>query len=534
MLDFLKAKPGDGVQNENQLDKVVPLNFFDDTPLWRAFILYSMFVFDGVLDATKLHQNLQKLAHKEAWWKLGARLRQNKNGDLEYHIPAEFTEERPAISFSHVEFDESAAEHPVACRLPQPSAQPVIVVDPDEFHDLMKPEGGPTKLADYFNTDRPQLGLHVVSFTDITMVSLYWPHTLMDAMGKSALLNSWISMLQGRENEVPDPYGTVFDPLADLGTNVTEPHKLAMHRMGTFGLLRYGFNQLPSFFHKLENRMVCIPHTFITKLHSEALADLTTISPNQTSQVPFLTEGDVLVAWWTRLATAHLPLTSPPQTIVLNNAYNLRKVLQPEIIPLNASYISNAIGFINVLLSLNDLREKSLGFIASSIRRAIAELGTREQVEAFFEMTRESKMKLPPFFGGGNAHMVTFSNWTKAGLFEVDFSAAMKESGGVGSGGGKPRYIQNCQFGFTMPNGFPIIGKDGDGNYWISGYLGVEVWKGLGEMLGKLTELSNPAPEMPTSYAPTNTHLIQEESGLNGRNDKATAEHAFCFLHPFP
>jgi hypothetical protein len=31
-------------------DTVIPLHFFDDTPLWRAFILYSMFVFGDVLD----------------------------------------------------------------------------------------------------------------------------------------------------------------------------------------------------------------------------------------------------------------------------------------------------------------------------------------------------------------------------------------------------------------------------------------------------------------------------------------------------
>ncbi len=58
-------------------DTVAPLPFFDDTPLWRAFILYSMFVFDDVLDPQKLRDGLETLARSDGWRKLGARLRRN-------------------------------------------------------------------------------------------------------------------------------------------------------------------------------------------------------------------------------------------------------------------------------------------------------------------------------------------------------------------------------------------------------------------------------------------------------------------------
>jgi hypothetical protein len=56
-------------------DKVIPLHYFDDGPLWRAFGLYSLFVFDHVLDAEKLRSSLERLACKGGWEKLGARLR---------------------------------------------------------------------------------------------------------------------------------------------------------------------------------------------------------------------------------------------------------------------------------------------------------------------------------------------------------------------------------------------------------------------------------------------------------------------------
>lgn len=54
-----------------------PLRYFDDTPLWRAFILYYMFVFDSVLDPEKLKSGLELLASLEGWKKFGARIRKN-------------------------------------------------------------------------------------------------------------------------------------------------------------------------------------------------------------------------------------------------------------------------------------------------------------------------------------------------------------------------------------------------------------------------------------------------------------------------
>jgi hypothetical protein len=58
-------------------DSVIPFRFFDDTPLWKAFILYSMFAFDDLLDPEKLQRSLEALVKRNGWHKLGARLRRN-------------------------------------------------------------------------------------------------------------------------------------------------------------------------------------------------------------------------------------------------------------------------------------------------------------------------------------------------------------------------------------------------------------------------------------------------------------------------
>lgn len=61
----------------NPSDVIIPFNYFDDSILWKSFILYSLFVFDDVLDAQKLASSLTALAQRPGWRKLGARLRQN-------------------------------------------------------------------------------------------------------------------------------------------------------------------------------------------------------------------------------------------------------------------------------------------------------------------------------------------------------------------------------------------------------------------------------------------------------------------------
>lgn len=58
-------------------DQVVPVGFFDDTIIFRTFVLYTLFVFDDVLDVEKLHASLERLISRPGWKKLGARLRRN-------------------------------------------------------------------------------------------------------------------------------------------------------------------------------------------------------------------------------------------------------------------------------------------------------------------------------------------------------------------------------------------------------------------------------------------------------------------------
>lgn len=58
-------------------DKVIPLHFWDDSPLYRRIALYNLKVFDDVLDPEMLRSSLEALVSQDTWRKLGGRLRKN-------------------------------------------------------------------------------------------------------------------------------------------------------------------------------------------------------------------------------------------------------------------------------------------------------------------------------------------------------------------------------------------------------------------------------------------------------------------------
>ncbi|CAI0646137.1 unnamed protein product [Colletotrichum noveboracense] len=345
---MLESIFGPSVPAAVSTDSVTPLHYFDDTPIWRSFILYSLLVFDEVLDAETLRSSLERLTCREGWRKLSARLRKNSAGAPEYHFPQINDLERgtrSALSFSRIDNTHmSIREHSVASKLPhlQPEddKRPAVMGDTDSYLSLMRrPDNPPLSLNNYLTSDAPQLGLHIISFSDATLVTLYWPHTLFDAFGKKALLDAWVLMLQGRDDEIPSPYGgdapgINFDPLAKFGCHPTEPYKLRSQLMSSLSLGAWAIGNLFEFVGKQETRVVRVPKLFLEKLVNNSMSELQDGS-NPSNATSFLSEGDVLCAWWTKIATAHLPenASTRRRTLVLNNAYSLRKALGGEIGP---------------------------------------------------------------------------------------------------------------------------------------------------------------------------------------------------------
>ncbi|KAG6358763.1 hypothetical protein INS49_012282 [Diaporthe citri] len=444
-------------------DEIVPLPVFDDTLLFRTFVLHSMFVFDNVLDPQKLGNALELLASRNGWQKLGARVRRNNKGNLEYHVPTRVSKDRELVTKSFVSHDTTVDEDLVARHLPKPSTRPAIVGDADDFKSLYMGPDCPNKLEDYLYSDRSITGLHVVSFHDATVVVVNWLHAAFDATAKRALLDAWILMMQGRQDEITKPYSHHEDPLSELGRHVSEPHKLSDRRMSTLGMIGWGLGNISDLFRRQETRVVCLPANFVEELRAVALEELAAIEDGGNKK--FLSEGDVLVAWLARLAVVNFPPDSD-RTVAVQSAFSGRKALSESLLPPDKTYFSNCAFLFTTLLSVTDIRRGPLGHTAQRVRLALEEQNTREQVEAHCAILRESgPNKLPPFFGDSSMHIISVSNWSKADFFSLDFSAASVKGSNRPV---RPKYIHSAQTPYRFTEMFPITGKDAHGNYWLS------------------------------------------------------------------
>ncbi|KAL6692413.1 hypothetical protein J3F84DRAFT_108135 [Trichoderma pleuroticola] len=457
-------------------DLIVPVGFFDDTIIFRTFVLYTLFIFDDVLDPESLRTSLERIVSRPGWNKLGARLRRNDRGQLEHHIPASFSPDRPAVGFDHVDHGTLAVEdHPAGSCIPRPprNGRPAIVGDPDKLSELIYGQEVPRKLDDYIYTDRPQLGLHVVSFKNSTIVVLHWLHLTFDAMAKRSLLNAWMLMLQGREDEIPEPLAPHEYILEHCGKKPTEPHVLAEYHMSKPGLVWWVLqNCYNLMFKQQEHRMVCVPANYLTKLREKALAELATQAPGEKWEAPFVSEGDVLVAWIARLAIANLSEDSE-KPIAVQQAYQWRPILK-DLIPDKRPFLSNCVGFLVTLMPAKDILQKPLSYLASQIRRSIEEQGSREQVEAYTSLIRlDPANRAPPFFGSTSMQLLMFSNWQKANMYETDLSAAAVTPRRTPL---TPSYVQSVQGPYNFSDGIIIVGKDVEGNYWFSGNRAKGLW----------------------------------------------------------
>ncbi|KAF3057231.1 lysR family regulatory protein [Daldinia childiae] len=489
MGNILSSKPAIKSPLTISSDTVIPLHRFDDTPINRKVIVEFTMRFDDVLDPNKLRLSLEKLLSRRDWRKLGARLRLPGDGKLEYHIPDSFSAKRPAFAYSHIEHNVEIARHPTGCRLPRATAKPAVLSDPEEFAPLLRRWGAPRRLADYLYTDAPQLSLHIVSFTDATIVSLSWPHTLLDAMGRRELLDAWIAVLEGRDDDVKPLYGVLQDPLESLGTDPQEPYVLAHRRLAPIQALIFAISYIWTtlFWSRGEDtRMVCVPATHVQSLHKGALDYLASQTDEDEKVKPFVSEGDVLSGWVTRLALRHLQHTE--QTVSIMNAFGMRSVLAKDLLPQTHAYVGNAVAGVWAFVSMRDLFARPLGYVAAAVRRSIAEQGTRAQVEARAAVDLAAgKRGKSAMYGDPAMAPIMISNWSKAKFFDTDFSAAVVRPGADpekrANKIGRPSYIQPNGLVNGMPtrNSFPIVGKDAAGNYWLSGTLQKGLWRQVQE-----------------------------------------------------
>ncbi|USW58455.1 Putative transferase [Septoria linicola] len=481
-------------------DVIYPLYMLDDTKTLRGIVVSWTLRFNDVLDPARLHNALAELLEIGDWRKAGGRLRSKTGGTIEIHAPKSFSAKRPAVSYSHQAFNVSINDHPVANTLPQATKAPSIHAGPDKFQMFAARQDAPNKLADFLDKDQPLLSLHISSFNDATLVGLSWPHLLMDVMGQQALLRGWSSVLAGRKSAVPPCIGAREDTIAEIADSTTSPieeYALGKQKMSVLGMIQFGarFAWDMMWNSNVETRTVCIPASAMNCLLKEASDSISEAATN--GKQPFVSEGDVLTAWFARAVASSL---ARPRPVTILHALNARFRLS-SLKNSQGIYIQNmAVAAFSYLTA--DLARGLLGPAALQNRNGLLEHATEAQVLAGLRELRqqhELKPGVDPniICGDPNAVLMPFTNWTRAELYEAaDFSAAFMRSGEEEDSRSNPpgtmvyHHASSMQPNSTARNVIVVLGKDLGGNYWVTGLqLTPAAWK---QIENGLAEIESP------------------------------------------
>ncbi|KNG83303.1 putative LysR family regulatory protein [Aspergillus nomiae NRRL 13137] len=480
-------------------DRVVPLRYWDDLHYLRSLSHDFTFRFDDVLDASKLEGALDRLMEIGDWGQLGARLRLNDNGKLEYHIPSEYDKStRPAFGFTTEKYGMGINEHPLGARLPK-TGQDQSVLSPScaEFAPLVRHADSPRELADWIYSDRGQLHVHVAVFEDATLLTVSYLHTFFDAVARTNFFKAWIAVLDGREEDVPPFVPFDQDPLGDLGKGVPRENYTHFRRLvAGLSLVLFGLRYLFElfWFRKEEEHPIRVPGHCVEQMRQNAQEELAASTP-EGAEVPFLSEPDVVSAWWVKtMVTALNP--APGRTVMVMSPFNVWGLFK-ESFPAGAKgFIGNA--FFNsytVHKTSEVLEDNNLAHLACKNRQALMEHRTKEQVQAMTAIQRDSFMQIPPLVGDSSLLFMTHTNQHKARYFETDFSAAVVAPGlplkDRPHALGRPSYINDIEHCRLYPtrNVCRVIGKDAAGDWWLLFKTRSEAWPSIHKQLMTLLDI---------------------------------------------
>ncbi|KAK4080932.1 hypothetical protein Trihar35433_2037 [Trichoderma harzianum] len=473
-------------------DEIAPLHLFDDTTTLRGFTLMWTFKFDEVLDADMLGDSLSRLFQMEGWRKLGGRLRRRPDGSAEIHIPCPFTEERPPLRFTKESFDMRISEHPEASKLPSATDKLTTFPSARNYQSLALGPGAPKCIDDYFYSDHPIYGLHVVNFTDATLVSINFNHCVSDLAGLMAVINAWQLILAGKPEAVPPFKGFFEDTMAGLyKAEPTEKFVLADKQLSGFGLASFGLRLIfDSWWNSpIESKLVCIPKKVMDAFVQDARNQITKSEEANTggSSPTFISENDIIVALATKTMAKNI---SPSRPLTALQAVDPRSRVK-SVFQQDAAYVCNAPAAAFVQYTNQEAVDKTIGELALESRKALLRQLTEEQMKAVAALAYKSMGATgnPPMFGESNMAFLVFSNWSKAAFLEtVDFSPAIVKSAETARPDGKegrPVYYhsQSIETSRFSTNVIVIMGRDLEGNFWLNADYPAHHWPALLEHL---------------------------------------------------
>lgn len=405
--------------------------------------------------------------------------------------------------------------HTIAAKFPPiKQTQQSIVYPRDDFlAAFARTERAPKSIQEFTKSERPALSVLVSSFTDATIVGLSWPHILMDGYGYSEFLHNWSLVLAGKEDKVTRPMDIDCDPMWEMAdparSDAEEDWALGRHQLQGFDLLRFQLRYLWNAISRPspERRMLMISDDAFRRLVDNTRLELKKWAEEQgESQLPFISEGDILTAWIMKAANKHKTLRAS-RPVVIGQAFNLRPFLQQDVInppeteqadvDRKGVYISNMVSAVYTLLPRGFVQDEPVFRIALEQRKALQQQTTKNQVQGLLRHHRETFQrtgKYQPIYGTHDSDLYFVTNATKLKLQHmIDLTPAIVHDAAEGDGKGTMTRSKISSFvsGFQRPDAvFPGViilkGKDQFGNIWINPTLHRDCWSGVEEEIQRL------------------------------------------------
>jgi hypothetical protein len=338
--------------------------------------------------------------------------------------------------------------------------------------------------------DEPILGLHVLSFTDATIVIMAFCHVMMDGGGLESLLQAWSDVLHGNKEAVKPMEGARVDPLDSVrkAYDSREACVLANQKIDLASLMPEDGAAPPSdpdwdtSSPESRWRTLSLSPSGLATLKREA----SDTQPTRNGSPAFFSEDDVVTAWIARSVARMYPAARPVNMMRL---YDLRRRL-PVFKP-GAAYIQNAYQMAwNLFPSAGELADASLGEIAARLREELVSQTSEAQAVAAMA---EREGGNTPLFGNPVGAFFTLNSWVRMNLYErADFTPAIvgaeKSREVKAMPLGRPEFID---FDFALggaPPGPNVIssGKDATGTRHAMAFLSNVMWPKLEAELQRL------------------------------------------------
>lgn len=375
------------------------------------------------------------------------------------------------------------------------------------FNSITRHENAPNGIEEYLSADIPQIFIHVVTFTDTTLITVTFLHTLFDAMGLSYFFQAWTAVLSGQEEQVPSFLGFDEDILEARTEYVpAEKHVLSTKtftkfQMAVFILMRWWETY---WYPEIQDKVISIPHIYVQKLREKALQELKTqsSSPHTSSSSKdkdiFISEGDILLSHLSKSLIAALN-PNPTTPILISNVFDTRSILN---ISQQGAYTGNATIPSCTSFTAQSLQSNPTSTTALALRTSLNEQRSPLQVCAMSSLRKKTLQETGylPLVGDPRQISITCTNWHRARFFELDFRGARGNSGnGLGNGlegeerrPCRPSYINTAGPSPLGPhvarNLVTVTGRDGVGNWWVQILARASAWGRLEEEVRELAE----------------------------------------------